>query len=208
MSFPELDPTVGGIIEMHYSQPSLGPIYPIRLAVTTFSTVPSGASNDYLYTGAGAFQPDETGVIATFAAVAACWASYYANTWTLVLAGLWRNQDGGAVPLDVVPSAATVQGSDGATYPAGSVVKRSIGLYSTGGSLWRAWLRQLPAQLAGQSAQVSANSGGLDARDQAWYSYIAAGRSALCGRDGLPLQAGGKVRSWWDTPPAPYVVSG
>jgi hypothetical protein len=193
---------------MHYSHPDLGPVYSMRLAVTAFASAPSGVSHDYLYTGAGGFVPGEPGVIATFAHLGACWAPYYGASWTLSLGGLWINDSGTPTPLAVVPAAAPVTGSDAATYPPGTRVKRSLWLYSYGGQRWRVWLRQLPAQPVARTVLVSVDAGGLDARDRAWYSYLNGPNSAIVGRDGLRIQPGGKARAWWDSPPAPYVVSG
>lgn len=210
MSFtPDLAPSVGGILEMHYAHPTLGPVYSMRLAVTTFGSAPSGPSNDYSYTGTGGFVPGEAGVLATFANVAACWQPYYGADWSLTLAGLWINSGGLAVPHTPVPLAPTISGTDAsAPPPTPTPVKRILALYSTLGRRWRVFLRQLPAQAVGQTVGVAAASGGIDARDQAWYAYVSGSQSAIVGRDGTRMQAGGVVRCWWDTPPAPYLVSG
>lgn len=203
----DLADTVGGILEMHYSIPLLGPIYSMRLAVTAFDPTPQGASNDYLYTGTGGFTPGESGLIATFAGIAACWAPYYGADWSLSLAGVLQNVDGTPTPLSVVPSAAPVSGS-GASVAGLMRTKRSIWFYSQAGQRWRVWLRQLPAQAVALTLLTSTDSGGLDTRDRAWYSYLSGPMTAVVGRDGLRFQPGGKVRVWYDVAPAPYAVSG
>lgn len=187
MSAPELAATVGGIIECHYAHPQLGPVYPIKLGVATFDQTPSGPNGDYLYDGAGGYQPTETGVLATFAALAALWAPYYDASWTLWLAAVYANTGGLPQPALALPTAASVNGTGPAPTPGASTSKRSIALFSTLGARWRIWLRQLPVVGIGETVDVASNAGGIDARDPAWFAYFLAGGSGIVGRDGMPI---------------------
>lgn len=200
--------SVGGILEMHFSHPTLGPIYPIRVALTTFATSPVGTSGDYQYDGLGGFTPAESGVLATFSALGGLWAPYYTADWTLELAALYANDAGTPTALSVVPTASPIVGTHTAGTPPPSVSKRALWFFSRGGERWRIWLRQLEPTAIGETVGVGYESGGLDSRDRGWYNYLHTVSSGWVGRDGLPLQPGGNVRAWWDSPPAPYVVSG
>jgi hypothetical protein len=203
---PNLAPSVGGILELHYAEPGAGSIYPIRLAVTTFALTPSGPNNDYLYTGAGGFTPGEAGVIATFQHLAAVWAPYYADTWLCYLAAVHQNVGGAPYPLPVVPTVGAVTGS--AVPPSGPPArsKRIVWLFSQLNARWRLYLRQLPSGGEGEFVPCDAYTGGLDARDRAWFAYVSGPESAVVGRDGKPMQPAGDVRAWWDTPLADAVV--
>lgn len=201
-------PTVGGVIELHYSHPLLGPVYPIRLAVTSFDAVPSGPYGDYLYNGAAGYTPSEAGIRDTFVAISRLWAQYYDAGWSCVLAAVYLNTAGAPEPNIPVPAAPTVAGTGSSPTPTGGTAKRTIALYSSASQRWRIWLRQLAVAGVGQTEPTTASVGGIDARDRAWYAYFAPRGSGVVGRNGLPIQGEGTVRGWWDTPPAPYVVSG
>lgn len=209
MGYSLLGANVGGLIEFHYGHPALGPVYPIRLAVALFDPTPSGADGDYLYTGAGGYTPSETGLIATFRAIAALWAPYYDSAWSCALAAVYGNDGGVPQPALALPSAAPLAGSSSTPVPgSGSAAKRSISIYSLYNARWRIWLRQQPVIGVGQTETCTVASGGFDTRDQAWYAYFASRNSGVVGRDGVQISQTGEVRGWWDTPPSPYLVSG
>jgi hypothetical protein len=203
--------TVGGILDCEYSETLYGNRHTLRLAVAPFDPNPSGTFGDYVYNGSGPTHPTENGVLATFHAIGRLWAPYYPSLYTLRLVRVWRQVAGAAVPLASAPTDPGVPGTYTGDFDPLSVVKRRIELFSTMGTKWSIWLQQIPASPVGMTVATAPGSGGYDARDQAWYAYLASGVTGLVARDGAAFQPGGRVRAWWDRPMAPvvpYVYSG
>jgi hypothetical protein len=204
---------VGGVLGMEFGPTGVAISHPLHLAVVTFIAAPVGPGNDYLYSASPA--PGESGILATFTAIGACWAPYYPPSWSLRLSSLWQNVNGFATPLAVVPAAAAISGTAAERLPGTPLVKRILTLFSGLSARWHIYLRRVAPTSVGPRLQVSSSSGGVDAKDQAWLRYLSGSATAVCARDGTRFQNGGRVRVWWDTPLPPaatpaggYVVSG
>lgn len=207
----------GGILGLSYVHTGLNVVHSLHLALAHFDPTPSGPDGDYLYNGTGPVTPGESGVLATFAAVASHWATYYDPVWQLQLVSTWYNSGAGDLPLASTPVAAPVHGVASTSAGLDPRVKRTFFLYSVLGPRWRLRLQKLPPGPVGETLEVSGASGGFDGRDQAWLAYLGGTATGVVARDGQHFSAWAAVRQWWDRPlfgdpaglpGAPYVVTG
>jgi hypothetical protein len=197
---PNLDPSVGGVLQMEYGPTGLDLAHPVHLAVAQFDPTPQGGNGDYLYTRAGPVIPQESGVLATFSAFGDVWQRYYPAEWSLRLVRVWQNVGGFASPGLPTPTAPSFAGTNSATFGPEPVVKRIISLFSELGARWRIFLRQLPPTAVGVRVDVTANTGGIDANDQALIGYLSGAATGVVSRDGTRFQIGARVYTWWDAP--------
>lgn len=195
----DIAPSVGGCLELEYSETTYGNRHALRLAVAPFDAA------TFLYTGQGTTSPGEAGLADTFTALGRLWAPYYPPIWTLRLVGVYLNQNEQLQPLGAAPTTVAVPGSFGGSYDVLRSVKRRLKMFSLRGRLWSVWLLQIPASPMQGTVQAGVDTGGYDVRDQAWYAYASGLATGLVAGDGYAFQPGGRVRGWWDKPLAPVV---
>lgn len=187
----------GGVLEMEYANAAAGARVTLKWHLCHFDQVPSGADNDYAYTGTGPVVPTETSVLQTFAAIGALWAPYYRPSWELRLLGLHWALAEGEEALPETPVATPIVGTS--TAPSDNpCVNRIFRLRSVQHVRRRHWLARMPDDVVDTETEVSPTGGGFDARDQAWMNYLAGNTGgAVVAPDGHRFEAVADLRRWW-----------
>jgi hypothetical protein len=187
----------GGLLALEYSNPTMGERHNLHLHLAWFDQDP-GTDNDRAYVGGGPVAPAESGVLATFAAIAALWAPYYEPDWSLHINELYLNSSGDLIVLPNTPIAAPVLGTNATDPPGLPRVNRIFRLLGQRAARRDMWICQVPGVTYGVKLEVSGGSGGFDARDQAWMAYLAgASGGGVVMPDGTYAHGVADVRAWW-----------
>jgi hypothetical protein len=203
----------GGLLWLEYANIVASERHQLFFHVAWFDQTPSGSNHDYLYTGAGPVAPSESGVLATFAALAALWAPYYSADWSLRIDSLSVFSPTGERPLPTTPLATPVAGTATGSTAGLLPTRRDFKLLGRQAARRTVHLPQVYGPVIGTTVAVGTGAGGFDSRDQAWMRYLSGQTGGgVVLQDGTYAFPDGDVSAWWarhlEALTGDYVVSG
>jgi hypothetical protein len=210
----------GGVLHLEYSNASAAASHSLHLHICHFDPNAIGGTHDRAYSSDGLVTPSESYVSETFDAFAALWQAYYDSDWMLRCEGLYLWQAGGVVELlSPAPDFPVQVGTNTDDDPAWPRFDRRFRLLGQKGAVRHLHLSQVPGtQHRALAFEVSATSGGLDARDRALIAYLSgASGGGIVTQDGTYCFGVTDMVVWWarsvqslgsSAPGSPYVVTG
>ena len=181
----------GGLLRVLYTNSVVAAAHTIVLHVSWFDPA------TFAYISGGPVTPTEPGLVDTFNSIAALWAPYYSADWTLSIDSVWYNAAGLMTVLQPPPTVTPVLGmtSDDPALPR---VDRSFRLLGRKGAVHRLYLQDVAGEIVDETIEVSATTGGLDARDRAWMSYLSGSTGGgVVQPDGTYCFPVADERIWW-----------